>query len=79
MATELDCYAVVFNYKLLSPEVVSQVHAADLRCLAYTVNAPECAEQLPVWQVDGLITDGVDLLDPTRKAAERATSAKRAW
>jgi glycerophosphoryl diester phosphodiesterase len=51
MATELDCYAVVFNYKLLSPEAVSQVHAAGLRCLAYTVNAPEFAEQL---------------LDPTR-------------
>ena len=66
IATELDCCAVVFNYKLLSPEVVSPVHAAGLRCLAYTVNAPEFAEQLLVWQVDGLITDRVDLLDPTR-------------
>jgi len=34
--------------------------------LAYTANAPEFAEQLPVWQVDGLIIDRVDLLDPTR-------------
>jgi glycerophosphoryl diester phosphodiesterase len=34
--------------------------------LAYTVNAPEFAEQLLAWQVDGLITDRVDLFDPTR-------------
>jgi len=66
IATELDCCAVVFNYKLLSPEAVSQVHAAGLSCSAYTVNAPEFAEQLLVWQVDGLMTDRVDLLDPTR-------------
>jgi len=66
MATELECCAVVFNYKLLNPDLVKQVHAAGRRCLAYTVNAPEFAEQLLAWQVDGLITDRVDLFDPSR-------------
>lgn len=66
VASKLDCCAMVFNYKLLNQEVVKQVHAAGLRCLSYTVNAPEFAEQLLAWQVDGLITDRVDLFDPTR-------------
>jgi len=65
IAAELDCYAVVFNYKLLNQALVKQVHEVGLRCLAYTVNAPEFVEQLLAWQVDGLITDRVDLFDPS--------------
>lgn len=65
MAAELECCTVVFNYKLLNQELVSQVHQDGLRCLAYTVNTQESVDQLSSWQIDGLITDRVDLFDPT--------------
>lgn len=65
IAAELECCAVVFNYKLLNQELLAQVHQNGLRCLAYTVNSQESVDQLTTWQIDGLITDRVDLFDPT--------------
>ena len=65
MAAELECCTVVFNYKLLNQDLVSQVHQDGLRCLAYTVNTQESVDQLSTWQIDGLITDRVDLFAPT--------------
>jgi glycerophosphoryl diester phosphodiesterase len=64
VATELECSAVVFNYELLNQDLVSQVHSAGWRCLAYTVNAQDIADQLKNWQIDGLITDRIDVFDP---------------
>jgi glycerophosphoryl diester phosphodiesterase len=61
----LECCAVVFHYKLLNQALVKQVHSDGWRCLAYTVNAPEFADQLHAWQVDGLITDRVDQFNPS--------------
>jgi glycerophosphoryl diester phosphodiesterase len=65
IAAELECCAIVFNYKLLNQELLAQVHQRGWRCLAYTVNTPESVDQLNTWQIDGLITDRVDLFDPT--------------
>jgi glycerophosphoryl diester phosphodiesterase len=64
VATELACRAVVFNYELLNQDVVTQVHSAGWRCLAYTVNEQKFVDQLNTYPIDGMITDRVDVFDP---------------
>lgn len=63
-ATDLECVVVVMNYKLWDNVSVSQVHAAGLRCLSYTVNEPAAVTHLLNLKTDGIITDRVDLFDP---------------
>ena len=48
---------------MLDQAVIAQAHAAGLRVLTYTVNAPERAEILWKAGLDGLITDRVDLFE----------------
>jgi glycerophosphoryl diester phosphodiesterase len=43
---------------------VSQVHAAGMRCLSYTVNDEWATERLIELGTDGIITDRVDLFSP---------------
>ena len=63
-AQELGCQAVVCNYALWDAQTVSQVHAAGMRCLSYTVNDEWAAAHLLALGTDGIITDRVDLLSP---------------
>lgn len=63
-ALELGCMAVVCNQVLWEAAVLQQVHGADMRALAYTVNEPAAAERLWSLGLDGLITDRVDLFAP---------------
>lgn len=63
-ARDLDCRAVVAHHPLWTPRMVADVHAAGMRCLAYTVNEAEQAQRLWDMGLDGLITDRIDLFDP---------------
>jgi glycerophosphoryl diester phosphodiesterase len=63
-AQELGCQAVVCNYALWDATTVSQVHAAGMRCLSYTVNDEWAAAHLLALGTDGIITDRVDLISP---------------
>ena len=63
-AQELGCQAVVCNYALWDATTVSQVHAAGMRCLSYTVNDEWAAAHLLALGTDGIITDRVDLFSP---------------
>ncbi len=63
-ARELACVAVVCHYALWTADSVSQVHAAGMRCLSYTVNDASVAWHLDQLGTDGLITDRVDLFAP---------------
>ena len=40
--------------------MLARVHAAGLRALVYTVNAPARAQQLEALGIDGIVTDAVD-------------------
>ncbi len=63
-ARALDCVAVVCHYGLWNADTVSQVHAAGMRCLSYTVNDEPVAWHLDRLGTDGIITDRVDLFPP---------------
>jgi len=59
-AQALGCVAVVANYGLLDATLISGLHDAGLRALAYTVNDPATAHWLVACSIDGMITDAVD-------------------
>ncbi len=63
-ARALECVAVVCHYGLWNADTVSQVHAAGMRCLSYTVNDESVAWHLDQLGTDGIITDRVDLFPP---------------
>jgi glycerophosphoryl diester phosphodiesterase len=63
-AQRLQCVAVVSHYALLSGAMVKQLHGADMRALAYTVNDESVAQWLLGLGLDGLITDAVDRFSP---------------
>jgi glycerophosphoryl diester phosphodiesterase len=64
VARQLDCVAVVCDQALWNAEVMTTVHGAGLRALAYTVNETGSAERLWGLGIDGLITDRVDRFAP---------------
>jgi glycerophosphoryl diester phosphodiesterase len=66
-AINLDCMAVVCDYRLLEPSTIQSIHACGMRCLAYTVNDPETVAELIQAGIDGLITDAVDRFSPASK------------
>ena len=63
-AHSLGCVAIVCDQVLWTAELMTMVHGAGLRALAYTVNEPDMAERLDSWGIDGLITDRVDRFAP---------------
>jgi glycerophosphoryl diester phosphodiesterase len=64
VARSLECVAVVTNHKLMDATLSSQLRAAGLRALCYTVNDAADADRLLALEVDGLITDAVDRFAP---------------
>ena len=64
VATDLECVAIVCNYKLWNKALVETVHAQKMRCLSYTVNDQSIADHLIALGTDGIITDQVDKFEP---------------
>ena len=63
-ALDLDCVAVVCNYRLWDASTVAQARQAGLKTLSYTVNDPASVKSLLALGTDGIITDRVDLFKP---------------
>ena len=59
-ASAIGCVAVVADQALWTAEMVTRLHGAGLRALAYTVNEEDMARHLTALGLDGLITDAVD-------------------
>jgi glycerophosphoryl diester phosphodiesterase len=64
IARQLGCVAVVCDQVLWNAEVMAAVHGVGMRALAYTVNEPREADRLWSLDIDGLITDRIDLFAP---------------
>ncbi len=64
IARALDCVAVVSNHKVMTADLVAQLHGAGLRGLCYTVNDAVDARRLLALGIDGIITDAVDRFCP---------------
>jgi glycerophosphoryl diester phosphodiesterase len=62
---ELGCHALDIDHALLERGIVERAHAAGLAVLTWTVNDPARAREFASWGVDTIITDAVDLIDPS--------------
>ena len=63
-ALDLDCVAVVCDYRLWDETSVAQARKAGLKTLSYTVNDAASVKKLLDLGTDGIITDRVDLFNP---------------
>jgi glycerophosphoryl diester phosphodiesterase len=63
---EFATYADYFNpsYGIVTEELVNQVHAQGMKIQSWTVRSHEAAEFLLKMNVDGIITDYPDYVDP---------------
>ena len=59
-AQRLACRAVVTHHPLMDAALVQRLHAAGMRALVYTVNAPADLAAMRAAGVDGVITDEVE-------------------
>ena len=64
VAQKLHCVGVVTHYALMDAALITQLHAAGMRALAYTVNDPAEVRRLCGIGIDTLITDAVDRFSP---------------
>ena len=73
-AHELACVAVVTNFRLMDAALAARLHAAGLRALVYTPNAPADVAAMRAAGVDGVITDEVRRFSAEAQAG-RASAA----
>ena len=59
-AQRLACRAVVTHFSLMDAALARRLHAAGMRALVYTVNAPADLAAMRAAGVDGVITDEVE-------------------
>ena len=62
VAQKLDAYYIMMNYRLITKELIDQVHKHNKKIFAYTVNEKTIAEQLQQLSIDGIITNYPDIL-----------------
>jgi len=65
-ALSLQCVAVVCEQRLWDAATVLSARQAGLRLLSYTVNDERSVQRLSGLQIDGIITDTVNVFDPLR-------------
>jgi glycerophosphoryl diester phosphodiesterase len=63
-AVELECAAVICDYKLWDVATVAAVKSKGMKCLSYTVNDKADAAKLFALGTDGIITNAIDLFAP---------------
>ncbi|MDX1805512.1 MAG: glycerophosphodiester phosphodiesterase family protein [Paenisporosarcina sp.] len=66
---EFSAYADYFNpsYGLINEELVNQVHSLGMKISSWTVRSQESADFLLEMNVDGIITDYPDYVDPRKE------------
>ncbi len=64
-ALELDCVAIVCNYRLWDENTVALAQNAGFKTISYTVNDAESVKKLLDLGTDCIITDRVDLFSPS--------------
>jgi len=63
--TRLGCVSIHLHHLALTESLLNEIHTAGFRVAVWTVNDPARAATLLQWGVDSVITDALDLIDPT--------------
>jgi glycerophosphoryl diester phosphodiesterase len=62
--SRLECVALDTDYRELDAATVVAAHRAGYKVLTYTPNDPTIVSRLLEWNVDGIITDAIDVIRP---------------
>jgi glycerophosphoryl diester phosphodiesterase len=62
--SRLECVALDSDYRELDASIVTAAHEAGYKVLTYTANDLGVVRQLAAWNVDGIITDAIDVVRP---------------
>jgi len=65
LALRLGCIALDLKHTVLTAALVREIHDAGLRVATWTANDPACIAALLEWDVDTVITDEVERVDPS--------------
>jgi len=60
----LECVALDADYRELDASIVAAAHEGGYKVLTYTPNDPAIVRRLAAWNVDGIITDAIDVIRP---------------
>ena len=60
----LGCVALDTDYRVITDAIVAEAHRAGYKVLVYTPNDPAAVSRLTGWNVDGIITDAIDVIRP---------------
>lgn len=61
---------VIVEQRLISSELIEEMHAAHLKIFAWTVNHPASMQKLASWGIDGIIADDTKLLVQTLRTTQ---------
>jgi len=67
---ELPVEYVIVEQRLLSAELIREIHSAGLKIFAWTVNHPSSMQELASWGIDGIIADDTKLLVQTLRTMQ---------
>src|SRR5206468_7355346 len=73
--SNLPIQVVLPHYKLVSRRFIDEVHRRGMQLMAWTVNRQSDMLRFASWEVDGLISDDLQLLQRTFGDYERSASA----
>jgi glycerophosphoryl diester phosphodiesterase len=62
--SRIECVAIDTDYRELDAAIVAAAHEAGYKVLTYTANDPAVVSRLAAWNVDGIITDAIDVVRP---------------
>jgi glycerophosphoryl diester phosphodiesterase len=65
---------VIAHHRLVSEQLMHDVHAAGRKLFAWTVNDPASMLRLASWGIDAIISDQTELMVQTFKPHNAATS-----
>jgi glycerophosphoryl diester phosphodiesterase len=67
---QLPVEYVIVEHSLVSSELVEEIHAANNKVFAWTVNHPGSMQKLASWGIDGIIADDTKLLVQTLRTTQ---------
>ena len=62
LALRVQCSGIHLNHESITPHRIKKIKDAGYMVFAYTVNHPERAKQMHTWGVDGIYSDGPQIL-----------------
>jgi len=71
---QLPVEYAILEQRLISPELIEEIHLAKRKVFAWTVNNRDSMQRLAAWGIDGIIADDTELLVKTLGTNKRSAA-----